>query len=193
MRVVRNPSDIEFEPFAALAGCWFRKRGPDGLPVLGELLSADDPLRDYRMTVIIGDNPRTVFYSEVGEVLESLYGEKIAGKSLDELFNHWFRKQAYEGYEKLITEPPAGWPEAPGFGHRNVAPREAIHCLASSAAFMSASRSLKLKATLLRQSPLASRKGREKVAEKNGPFCPSLSQMAARTPPARRVWDGFFA
>jgi hypothetical protein len=76
---------------------------------------------------------------------------------------------------------------------RGVPPREVIHSFASSATFISDSRSLKPKVLAFRQAPFWSLNEREKVAEKNGPFDPSLSHIAALIVPWRRISWGWRA
>lgn len=67
-----------------------------------------------------------------------------------------------------------------------VLPLEAIHSLASSVRFISASRSLKLKELALRHASARSLNVPEKVVEKNSPLIPSLSQIAAFMPPLQK-------
>ena len=100
MQIIKaGASEIEFEPFREPAAKWFLMREDGGLPVVKTLLEGDDKLADYRIMSGIGLEPLIVRYREVGRALETLYGKPMAGKTLDELYNDWFRKRAYEGYK----------------------------------------------------------------------------------------------
>jgi hypothetical protein len=66
-----------------------------------------------------------------------------------------------------------------------------IHSLASRAAFIRLSRSREPNEVPFFQVPVASRKGREKVAEKNRPSFPLFCQIVALMLPERMVVAGF--
>ena len=66
-----------------------------------------------------------------------------------------------------------------------------IHSLASRAAFMRLSRSRDPNENPFFQLPFSSRKGREKVAEKNRPSFPLFCQIVALMLPERMVVAGF--
>ena len=102
MLTVKDPKEIEFEPFWEPATKWFLMRDDGGLPLVKTLLEGDDKLAPYRIMSGIGQNPLIVRYREVGSALETLYGKPMAGKTLEELYNDWFRKRAYEGYRAAV-------------------------------------------------------------------------------------------
>lgn len=102
MKVISKPADLDFEPFGPPVRHWFQARREDGLPPLESALLFDDNLAGYRMVGVIQEEPLSILYQQVGEAVERLYGKPIAGKSLDQIYNNWFRKQAYEGYSKVI-------------------------------------------------------------------------------------------
>jgi hypothetical protein len=102
--IIRNTRDIPFQPFHLPAARWFAAPGPAGLPDIRDVPDQNDPLASYRILAEIAPEPLKVLYREVGHGLEALYGEKMSGKTLDELYNDWFRKRAYEGYQTAIEE-----------------------------------------------------------------------------------------
>ena len=89
--------------FQSLISQWFSTRGGKSLPALEDYLSLPDHLGTYRIIAKI-TGELSVVYESVGESIERLYGAPMSGKNLDELYNDWFRKQAYTGYKKVIKE-----------------------------------------------------------------------------------------
>jgi hypothetical protein len=102
MRVISDPSDLDFEPFGPPVQDWFRARTDDRLPPLESGLLADGALAAYRKVGAVQHEPLSIVYQQAGEALELLYGKPISGKTLDQLYNDWFRGKAYEGYRLMI-------------------------------------------------------------------------------------------
>ncbi len=63
-----------------------------------------DLLPDYRMVADVTREPRRIFYVSVSKKLEELYGKPVQGKTLDELYNAWFRNVAYQSYDLLMAQ-----------------------------------------------------------------------------------------
>lgn len=102
MRTIFDRSVVlEYPPFNGVLSAWFSLAAEDRGGV-GRFLEACDDLADYRMVAEIGaGDPFEVLYSSAGSALERLYGEGMSGRKLNELYNDWFRKRAYEGYRKI--------------------------------------------------------------------------------------------
>lgn len=98
-----NIEDI-YEEFHEPVKFWYHVNREERLPFRDELLGMGDPLADYRMDATIKTGPLNVQYGEVGETLKDLYGKPLAHKNLDELYNEWFRKRAYEGYQEMLDK-----------------------------------------------------------------------------------------
>jgi hypothetical protein len=106
MQIIRTPDEtVEYDAYNPAIRRWFGLKGVDGrLPDLETFLQEDSELSDFCMLADVKLNPLKIKYSKAGAKLESLYGKPIAGKMLDELFNEWFRKRAYEGYKNMVGE-----------------------------------------------------------------------------------------
>jgi hypothetical protein len=105
LQIIRkDPNEIDYEPFREPTAKWFRLRGAGGLPDLALMREGEDKLAQYRIVSDVGRDPLTVRYREVGSALDALYGKPLAGKTLEELYNDWFRKRAYEGYRTAMEE-----------------------------------------------------------------------------------------
>jgi hypothetical protein len=102
--IQRKIPDFEHPPFQDALDRWFDVRPENGLPGVDAFLLEADALKNFRMIADLSYEPLSVQYGEVGKTLESLYGGVITGKNLEQLYNDWFRKRAYEGYRKMIQE-----------------------------------------------------------------------------------------
>jgi hypothetical protein len=105
MEILGNDlKDVDFKPFRGPVWNWFSNRGDSGLPTVTDLLASKDELEPYRIMSGVGLSPLTIRYRQVGQALELLYGKPLLGKTLDDLYNDWFRKRAYEGYKEAIEK-----------------------------------------------------------------------------------------
>ena len=101
-----TPEELDeiYQEFHQPVQYWYHLNRQGRLPYRDELLGMGDPLEQYRMVAQIKPEPLDVQYGEVGETLENLYGRQLSGKNLNELYNDWFRKRAFEGYQKMLDE-----------------------------------------------------------------------------------------
>ena len=103
MKIVDDDlSAVDYTPFHGLIRKWMEARQAENVLPVYSGIDKENELYEYRMVAEIRHNPLSVHYMDVGIVLEDLYGDKIAGKNLEELYNDWFRKMAYLGYQKAI-------------------------------------------------------------------------------------------
>lgn len=106
MQIIHTPDEtVEYDAYNPVIKRWFALRGTDDhIPLLETFLHEEWDVNEYSMVAQVMSSPIKVKYTSAGAKLESLYGKPIAGKMLDDLFNEWFRKRAYEGYKNMLTE-----------------------------------------------------------------------------------------
>lgn len=102
--VTLDTLDEIYQEFHQPVQFWYHLKKDGRLPFRDELLGMGDPLEEYRMVATIETDPLDVQYGQVGETLKDLYGRPLENKNLSELYNDWFRKRAYEGYQEMIDK-----------------------------------------------------------------------------------------
>ena len=99
-------------PFHVPVQKWFKALQERALPSIDDFTKTSYELEEFRMLSKVKQDPLDVFYYEASPRLEKLYGGDLAGKNLNELYDDFFRKRAYEAYAQLIED------KQPTYEHR---------------------------------------------------------------------------